>query len=101
MGTGIAQVLAQRGLQVILSDRKFDIIERGLGVMHRSLEKQIKQGKITEEEATATLGRIETAVSLEPFRRADFVIEAAPEDEVRALLGAFRGVARAHGHLTQ
>ncbi|KAG1654200.1 hypothetical protein FOA52_009381 [Chlamydomonas sp. UWO 241] len=81
MGTGIAQVLAQKGLRVILSDRKFDIIERGLGIMNRSLEKQIKAGRITEDEAGAAMGRIETAVSLEPFRLADFVIEAAPEDE--------------------
>ena len=41
MGTGIAQVLAQRGLKVILSDRKFDIIERGLSVIQRSLDKQV------------------------------------------------------------
>lgn len=81
MGTGIAQVLAQRGLKVILSDRKFDIIERGLSVIQRSLEKQLRSGKITGDEATAAVGRIETAVSLEPFRKADFVIEAAPEDE--------------------
>ncbi len=65
MGTGIAQVLAQKGLKVILSDRKFDIIERGLGVIQRSLEKQLKKGLITQEEATSTVGRIETAVSLE------------------------------------
>uniref|UniRef100_A0A7R9V0L7 3-hydroxybutyryl-CoA dehydrogenase n=1 Tax=Chlamydomonas euryale TaxID=1486919 RepID=A0A7R9V0L7_9CHLO len=81
MGTGIAQVLAARGLRVILSDRKFEIIERGIGVMNRSLEKQVKSGKISPEDAASTLARIETAVSLEPFRAADFVIEAAPEDE--------------------
>mmetsp|Transcript_22036 Transcript_22036/g.48098 ORF Transcript_22036/g.48098 Transcript_22036/m.48098 type:complete len:386 (-) Transcript_22036:2017-3174(-) len=81
MGAGIAQILVQKGIKVILSDRRFDIIEKGIGNINKSLEKQIKAGKITPEDATAAVGRIETAVSLEPFRKADFVIEAAPEDE--------------------
>lgn len=95
MGVGIATILARCGLKVILSDRKFDIIERGLSVINKNLEKQIKAGKLTADEATATLGRIETAVSLEPFRGADFVIEAAPEDEEikKVVVGA--GIARA------
>ena len=41
----------------------------------------VKVGKLSADEAGRAVSRIETAVSLEPFRKADFVIEAAPEDE--------------------
>ncbi|GAX85702.1 hypothetical protein CEUSTIGMA_g13116.t1 [Chlamydomonas eustigma] len=81
MGAGIAQILSQKGFKVILSDRKFDIIEKGMGHIQRSMDRLMKAGKLTSLEATGVLSRIETAISLEPFRKADFVIEAAPEDE--------------------
>ena len=45
--------------------RKFDIVERGVGSIMRAFEKQIKAGRMTQEEATRYIGRIETAVSLE------------------------------------
>jgi 3-hydroxybutyryl-CoA dehydrogenase len=61
--------------------RNFSIIERGVSSIHRSLEKMVKAGKINADDASKAVSRIETAVSLEPFRKADFVIEAAPEDE--------------------
>lgn len=41
----------------------------------------VKAGKMSADDATKAVMRIETAVSLEPFKQADFVIEAAPEDE--------------------
>jgi 3-hydroxybutyryl-CoA dehydrogenase len=65
MGAGIAQILSQKGLKLILSDRKYDIIEKGRGHIQRSLERLIKSGKLTSLEATGVLGRIETAISLE------------------------------------
>lgn len=73
MGTGIAQVLASQRFKVLLSDRTFDIIEKSLSCINRSLEKKIRAGTMSQEEATALVSRIEGNVSLEPFRKADFV----------------------------
>ncbi len=42
---------------------------------------QIKKGLITTDDAHAAMARISPGVSLEPFKRADFVIEAVSEDE--------------------
>lgn len=76
MGAGIAQILAQRGLQVILSDRKYDIIEKGLGHMQRAFEKKIKEGRMTQADAHSAIGRVETAVSLEVRTEGKFPCEA-------------------------
>lgn len=42
-----------------------DIIQKGLGQIQRSFERQIKAGKLTLEDANAAVGRIDTALSLE------------------------------------
>ena len=49
----------------LISDRKVDIIQKGLGQIQRSFERQIKAGKLTLEDANAAVGRIDTALSLE------------------------------------
>ena len=50
---------------LLLSDRKVDIIQKGLGQIQRSFERQIKAGKLTLDDANAAVGRIDTALSLE------------------------------------
>ena len=52
-------------LPCLLSDRKVDIIQKGLGQIQRSFERQIKAGKLTLDDANAAVGRIDTALSLE------------------------------------
>jgi len=81
MGCGISMICALKGMSVLLSDRKHDIVQHGLGIIQRMLDKQIKKAVITPDDAHAAMGRISPSVSLEPFRQADFVIEAVSEDE--------------------
>ena len=81
MGHGIAQVLAQGGLNVFLYDIKEDFVEQGLSRITSFLDGSVKRGKTTSEEAQAILGRISTTTSLDKAAAAaDLVIEAIIED---------------------
>ncbi len=81
MGNGIAQVAAMSGLNVIMSDIKEEFVERGLATITKILSRNVDKGKMTDEEKAAVLGRIKTSVSLKDMSSADFVVEAAVENE--------------------
>ena len=81
MGNGITQVAAMSGLNVIMSDIKEEFVERGLATITKILSRNVDKGKMTDEEKTAVLGRIKTSVSLKDMSSADFVVEAAVENE--------------------
>jgi 3-hydroxybutyryl-CoA dehydrogenase len=81
MGNGIAQVAAMSGLDVIMNDIKAEFVERGLATITKILSRNVEKGKMTEEEKNAVLGRIKTSVSLQDMAAADFVVEAATENE--------------------
>jgi 3-hydroxybutyryl-CoA dehydrogenase len=82
MGNGIAQVAAQAGFEVVMSDIAQGALDRGLATITKSLDKLVSKAKLTEEERAQTLGRIKTTLSLEEAcREADMVIEAATERE--------------------
>ena len=81
MGNGITQVAATSGLDVIMNDIKAEFVERGLAAITKILSRNVDKGKITGEEKDAVLGRIKTSVSLQDMAAADFVVEAATENE--------------------
>ena len=81
MGNGIAQVAAMSGLTVILNDIQEEFVERGLANIRKLLEKSVGKGKIDAAEKDAVLGRIRTSVDLKDMADADFVVEAATENE--------------------
>jgi len=81
MGNGIAQVAAMSGLDVIMNDIKAEFVERGLATITKILSRSVEKGKLTGEEKEAVLGRIKTSVSLQDLSAADFVVEAATENE--------------------
>ena len=85
MGSGIAQVAAACGLSVVMNDIKDEFVERGFSTIEKSLGRMVKKEKITEEEQKVVLGRIEGSTSLEDMIRADFVVEAATENEALKL----------------
>jgi 3-hydroxybutyryl-CoA dehydrogenase len=84
MGSGIAQVVAQAGYEVIARDVADDLLKRGLDLIKSGpfgLEKAVERGKITREQAEATLSRIKVTTDLAAaVKDADFVIEAAFEN---------------------
>ncbi len=81
MGNGIAQVAAMSGLQVIMNDIKDEFVQRGLKNITNILSKNVDKGKMTAEEKDAILGRIKTSVQLKDMAAADYVVEAATENE--------------------
>ncbi len=80
MGTGIANLAAINGFNVILRDIEERFIEGALHRMSKFMAKSVSKGKMTEEQKQAVLGRIQTTIDLEDMKDADIVIEAVVED---------------------
>lgn len=80
MGSGIAQVCAQAGYEVILNDLKEEFVERGLGVIKKNLSRQVGKGRMTAEELDEVLGRMTTSTDIQDAKTVDLVIEAAVEN---------------------
>ncbi len=85
MGSGIAQVAAACGLSVVMNDIKDEFVDRGYKTIEGSLGRLVKKEKISEDEQQSILGRIEASTSLEDMIRADYVVEAATENEALKL----------------
>jgi 3-hydroxybutyryl-CoA dehydrogenase len=81
MGNGIAQVAASSGLSVIMSDIKEEFIQRGLATIEKNLARSVEKGRLATGEKEAVLGRIKTSVGLTAMAPADYVVEAATENE--------------------
>lgn len=86
MGSGIAQVAAMSGFQVIMNDIQEEFVERGFSAIEKSLARLVKKEIITETRKGEILGVIEGSTSLEEdMAKADFVVEAATEKETLKL----------------
>jgi 3-hydroxybutyryl-CoA dehydrogenase len=81
MGSGIAQVAAMSGLAVIMNDIKAEFVERGLAGIDKILTRNVDKGKMSAGDKNAVLDRIKTSVDLPDMAAADFVVEAATENE--------------------
>lgn len=80
MGSGIAQVCAQAGYEVLLNDLKAEFVERGLGVIEKNLSRQVQKERITNGEKEEIIGRISKSTDLQDAKDVDLVIEAAVEN---------------------
>jgi len=85
MGNGIAQVAAMSGLDVIMNDIKAEFVEKGIANIAKNLARSVEKGKMSEEEKESVLSRITASVELADMKAADFVVEAATENEVLKL----------------
>ena len=81
MGSGIAQVCATAGLDVLLNDRDPNRLENGLAAVDGGLSRLVSKGTIDETESQAIRARIKPAHSFADLGPADLVIEAATENE--------------------
>ncbi|MDX2852133.1 3-hydroxyacyl-CoA dehydrogenase family protein [Streptomyces sp. PA03-3a] len=79
MGSGIAQVSAQAGYEVVLRDITDEALARGKGGIEASYEKFVAKGRLAAEDAAAALARITTTTDLDAAADADIVVEAAFE----------------------
>lgn len=89
MGAGIAQVAAQAGYDVILSDIDLPRAEKGRDGIARLLAKAVEKGKADQADVDAALARIRAVGDVAPLGQAQLVIEAATEREEikRAIFG--------------
>ena len=81
MGGGIAQVAATSGLEVVMNDIKTEFVEKGLASIAKILSRGVEKGKMSEDDKKTILGRIKTSVELNDLASADYVVEAATENE--------------------
>jgi 3-hydroxybutyryl-CoA dehydrogenase len=89
MGSGIAQVCAQAGYQVVLHDLKQDFVDRGLGIINKNLSRNVDKGRLTEDQKQVILGQLTTSTDLKNAGDVDLVIEAAVENmEIKTKLFA-------------
>ncbi|HEY6202146.1 MAG TPA: 3-hydroxyacyl-CoA dehydrogenase family protein [Candidatus Limnocylindria bacterium] len=79
MGSGIAQVCAMAGLDVLAREIDQKFIEKGFSRIDGSLARVVKSGKITEDDAKKVRGRIKGTTALADFKDRDLVIEAVIE----------------------
>ena len=80
MGNGIAQVAARAGYRVVMRDVNDEFLQRGIGAIDKSLQRDVDKGRLSAEEKQSTIDRIKTTTELEALRDASFIIEAVTED---------------------
>ncbi|MFC0471677.1 3-hydroxybutyryl-CoA dehydrogenase [Halalkalibacter kiskunsagensis] len=89
MGSGIAQVHAMAGIDVVLHDVSEEAVERGFKTILRNLSRQVEKERITTVDKAIIVNRIERSVDLQKAKDVDMVIEAAVENiEVKSSLFA-------------
>ena len=81
MGSGIAQVCAQSGFAVKLSDIEDAALARAVDGMRSRLQRQVDRERISQADMDRTLAGIETGTDYKIFSDCDLVIEAATENE--------------------
>jgi 3-hydroxybutyryl-CoA dehydrogenase len=79
MGTGIAQVAAVSGFEVVLNDTAEELLQRSVKAVDKSLTKLSEKGKI-EEDKSKILSRIKITTKLTDLGEVDFIVEAVFED---------------------
>jgi 3-hydroxybutyryl-CoA dehydrogenase len=81
MGAGIAEVAAQAGMTVSLTDVAEERINAALATINGHLSRQVAKGQMGEAERKAILDRIQVARTLDKLGDCDLVVEAASENE--------------------
>lgn len=89
MASGIAEVAAKAGNEVILRGRSEASIKRAKAAVQKSLDKAVSRGKLEESVAADIIGRITTTLEFSDMAEADLVVEAVAED-LDVKLGIFK-----------
>ena len=80
MGSGIAQVAAQAGYDVVVREVEQKFLDKGLGGIQKSLGKFVEKGKMQQADMDACVGRLKGTTSLQDLAGCDIVIEAIIEN---------------------
>jgi len=80
MGSGIAQLCAQSGYQVVVSEINDELLNKGLASIEKILARSVEKGRISQQDKDVTLGRIKGTTNTKDFSDCDIIIEAAIEN---------------------
>ena len=80
MGHGIAQVSAEAGFEVVVSEVSQEALHKGIAKIEKQLARAVEKGKAEQADADAIRGRIHPTLELADFADCDLVIEAVTED---------------------
>src|SRR3954471_19805645 len=80
MGSGIAEVAAKTGHEVVLRSRKQESADAMVAALEKSLAKQVERGKLSEDDRTAALSRVTATSDLHALKDCDLVVESVVED---------------------
>ena len=79
MGRGIAQVAAQAGYEVVLLDISPEVASKGKERIAKELGRSVEKGRITKEDAEASVGRLSASANYNDLADCMLVVEAATE----------------------
>src|SRR5215472_7132275 len=79
MGNGIAHVFARGGYDVLLCDVEQRFLDRAMEMIAKNLEREVAKSKITAEDKSGALQRIQTVTDFAKLFGYAFVVEAATE----------------------
>ena len=80
MGTGIVQVFAQSGYQVVAVGTNQKRLDKALKSLDKRLAGRVEKGKLDQAEKDGIMARITTSIKMEDLRDCDLIEEAIPED---------------------
>lgn len=81
MGNGIVQVAASSGFRVVMSDIADSFVQKGLATITKNLDRMVEKGKIPSQKKDEIMGRVKGTIQVKDMVDADFVVEAAIENE--------------------
>jgi 3-hydroxyacyl-CoA dehydrogenase len=80
MGGGIAMNFLNAGIPVKILEMKQEALDKGLGIIKKNYEAQVKKGKLKEDKYEQRMGLLSTTLSYDDLKDADLVIEAVFEE---------------------
>ncbi|MCS7251185.1 MAG: 3-hydroxybutyryl-CoA dehydrogenase [Thermoflexus sp.] len=80
MGSGIAEVCARAGFQVIVREVNEELLRKGLNRIRASMAKAVERGKLSASDMEAAWGRIRGTLDMADFAVCDLAIEAVIEE---------------------
>jgi len=101
MGGGIAQVCAQSGYEVRVSEANEALLEKGMAALKSGLARNVERGRMAKEQMDGILARIRGTTKMADFADCDLVIEAVTENMAlkKKIFAELDGICPAHAVL--
>jgi 3-hydroxyacyl-CoA dehydrogenase len=80
MGGGIAMNFLNAGVPVTILEMKQEALDKGVGIIRKNYEAQVKKGKLKQDKLDARMALLSTTLNYADLKDADMVIEAVFED---------------------